>query len=103
MLARRLEEKLSVALPVKVFVDAGGLSPEWSCTYEIAARGARLLRTPKVTKVGQEIWLQRNNRRAKFRVTWIGEPDSPNAQQFGAESTEDRMIWDDELQGKLRR
>lgn len=91
---------IPVALPVKLFTDARGLALEWSCTYEISARAALLRLTPGVKTVGQEIWLQRINRRAKFRVTWISDPE---ACQFRAECLEDRPIWDDDLLGRLMR
>ncbi|HYL92743.1 MAG TPA: hypothetical protein VEW69_06255 [Alphaproteobacteria bacterium] len=100
---RRMEDRLNMALPVKLYFDESGAAVEWSCTYEISAKSARLLRTPNVKSVGQEVWLQRNNRRAKYRVTWIGEADSPKAFQFGADCLEDRLIWDDDVQGRLRR
>jgi hypothetical protein len=97
---RPAAEPIHVALPVKVFSDARGLAPEWSCTYEITARSARLMRTASIKAVGQEIWIQRNNRRAKFRITWMSESD---ASQCRAESLEDRPIWDDDLLGRLIR
>ena len=91
---------IPVALPVKLFTDARGLSLEWCCTYEISVRTARLRLTPGVKTVGQEIWLQRNNRRAKFRVTSISDPE---VYQFSVECLEDRPIWDDDLLGRLIR
>lgn len=100
---RHMEDRLNMALPVKLHFDESDMATEWSCTYEISARSARLLRTPNIKTVGQEVWLQRNNRRAKYRVTWIGEADSPKAYQFGADCLEDRIIWDDDVQGRLRR
>jgi hypothetical protein len=97
---RRGEELIHVALPVKLFADARGLSPEWTCTYEITGKDARLMRTVSVKSVGQEIWLQRNNRRAKFRVTSISATEGG---QFRAECLEERPIWDDDVLGRLRR
>jgi hypothetical protein len=97
---RSSAEPIAIALPVKVFSDARGLTPEWSCTYEITARSARMMRTPSIRAVGQEIWLQRNNRRSKFRVTWISASDES---QYRAECLEERPIWDDDLLGRLMR
>ncbi|MBZ5523352.1 MAG: hypothetical protein LAP21_14040 [Acidobacteriia bacterium] len=97
---RSSAEPIHIALPVKVFSDVRCLTPEWSCTYEITARNARLMRTPCIQSVGQEIWLQRNNRRAKFRITWISDSDSS---QYRAECMEERPIWDDDLMGRLIR
>lgn len=97
---RSSSEPIHVALPVKVFSDARSTVAEWSCTYEITPRNARLMRTSSIHSVGQEIWLQRNNRKAKFRVTWISDSDSS---QYRAECMEERPIWDDDLLGRLMR
>src|SRR5258708_19301758 len=74
---RRGEDVIHVAIPVKLSGDARGLAPEWTCTYEVTPKDVRLNRTPSVKSVGQEIWLQRNNRRAKFRIPWIHEEEAP--------------------------
>src|SRR5579864_2616297 len=97
---RRGEDVIHVALPVKLSADVRGISPEWTCTYELTPKDVRMMRTPSVKSVGQEIWLQRNNRRAKFRVTWISEPEG---NQCRAQCLEDRPIWDDDIVGRLRR
>jgi hypothetical protein len=96
---RRGEDVIHVAIPVKLSGDARGLSPEWTCTYEVTPKDVRLNRTPSVKSVGQEIWLQRNNRRARFRITWINEAEA----QFRAQCLEDKPIWDDDVVGRLRR
>jgi len=48
--------------------------------------------------------LQRHNRRAKFKVTWIGKPGTAQAGQVGLETLEPQnVIWDNELKAKLSR
>src|SRR6266850_1590518 len=73
---KRREKRLHLAVPVKVFPDVAGVETQACCTYEISTTGARLVAPPGITRVGQIIWLQRQNRRAKYKVIWIGEPDS---------------------------
>ena len=52
-------------MPVKVFPDVGSIESHNCCTYEISTNGARLVAPPGVKKVGQTIWVQRQNRRAR--------------------------------------
>lgn len=98
---RRQESRISVALPIKIFTTEA-TAPDWSCTYEVSFSGVRLRRVNGIEKVGQEIILQRNNRRARYRVTWIGDAQTPYAGQFGADCMEGKVIWDDDLQRKLK-
>src|SRR5258708_37765358 len=85
---KRREKRLHLAVPVKVFPDIASVETQACCTYEISTTGARLVAPPGVTHVGQVIWLQRQNRRAKYKVVWIGEPDSSLAGQVGVETLE---------------
>jgi len=98
---RRQESRITVALPIKIFTTEA-TAPDWSCTYEVSWRGVRLKHVNGIERVGQEIILQRNNRRARYRVTWIGEAQTPYAEQFGADCLEAKVIWDDDLQRKLK-
>jgi len=100
--SRRYEARFAVALPVKVFPGRDFASAEWTCTYQVSWRGVRLRLVQGITEIGQEIWIQRNNRRAKYRVTWIGELTGAGAEQFGAERMESKLIWDDDLKKLLR-
>lgn len=99
----RREERLYIALPVKVFLDSSASTPQWSCTHEISRRGVRLQGVRGVLSVGQEIWVQRQSRRAKYRIAFIGEAGTAHAGQFGAECLDqEKCIWEDELQAKLK-
>ena len=98
--ALRKEARLLVALPIKVFVLEDSDFAQWTCTYEVSRRGAQMQAVAGVV-VGQEIWMQRRNRKAKYRVLWVGEPETLQAGRMGAECLEDRVIWDDEVQGRL--
>ena len=98
--AMRKEPCLLVALPVKIFSQENSSLATWACTYEVSRRGVRLQNVSGAT-VGQDIWIQRQKRKAKYRVAWIGQPETPQTGQMGAECLEDRVIWDDEIQGRL--
>lgn len=100
----RREKRLHVAVPVKLFVDPNSPTYQLCCTYEISMIGARLVAVSGVTKLGQTIWLQRHNRRAKYKVIWIGEPGTPQAEQVGVELLEPAVvIWESELQMRINR
>jgi hypothetical protein len=93
----RQEPRVNLVLPVEISADQNMIGSESSFTYEVSHSGARLKRVRDVV-VGQEIWLQRNNSKAKYRVAWIGRHGTPEASQMGVELLEDKFIWEDELQ-----
>jgi hypothetical protein len=95
----RKETRLLLALPVKVLAQEHS-SAHWTCTYEVSRAGVRLQNVPGVA-VGQEIWIQRQNRKARYRVAWIGQPETAHAGQMAAECLEEKVIWDDEVKGRL--
>ena len=98
----RREKRLNIAVPVKLFLDPNSANPQLCCTYEISMIGARLVTVSGITKVGQDIWLQRHTRRAKYRVIWIGEPHTVQAGQIGVETLEPaNVIWENELRIRI--
>ena len=98
----RREKRLHVAVPVKVFLDPNNASFQLCCTYEISNVGARLVAVSGVNHVGQTIWLQRHNRRAKYRVIWVGKPDTGQASHIGVETLEPmNAIWENELKIRI--
>src|ERR1700674_3191198 len=90
----RNDVRLAVVLPVKVISNEIGVAPQWSCTYEISRRGARLKHVDGVSAAGQEIWIKRHNCKARYRVVWIGKPETAEAEQFAAECLDETLIWD---------
>jgi len=101
---KRREKRLHLAVPVKIFPDIASLETQACCTYEISTTGARLVAPPGITRVGQVIWMQRQNRRAKYKVIWIGEPDSSLAGQVGVETLEPaNVIWENEIKARIMR
>ena len=98
----RREKRLNVAVPVKLFLDPTSTVPQHCCTYEISMVGARLVAVSGINKVGQDIWLQRHNKRARYRVVWIGQPETVQAGQIGVEVLEPaNIIWENELRIRI--
>ena len=98
----RQEQRIHIAVPVKVFPDIRTADWQTCCTYEISALGARLASMPGINKVGQVIWIQRLNRRAKFKVIWIGQSGTSQAGQVGVESLEPgNVIWENEIKARM--
>jgi len=95
---------MHLALPVKVFPDASTPDFQTCCTYEISLIGVRLVMPNGIKEIGQVVMLQRHNRRAKYKVAWIGKPGTPEAGQVGVEALEPHnVIWENELKAKLSR
>jgi len=98
----RREKRVSIAVPVKIFLDPSSANFQHACTYDISMIGARLQGGTGIKTIGQEIWIQRLNKRAKYRVNWIGKPDTPEAGQVGVDLLEpDNVIWEGELKAKI--
>ena len=101
---KRQEKRLHLAVPVKVFPDVASVESQNCCTYEISTSGARLVAPPGIKNVGQTIWLQRHNRRARYKVIWIGQVGSSRAGQVGVECLEPaNVIWEPEIKARIMR
>ena len=99
---KRHEKRLHIAVPVKVFPDIASPESQNCCTYEISTHGARLVAPQGIKSVGQTIWLQRQNRRARYKVIWIGEPETSQAGQVGVEMLEPaNVIWEPEIRTRV--
>jgi hypothetical protein len=101
--SRRDEQRLHIAVPVKVFPDLKSFESHTCCTYEISPHGARIAAVPGIKQVGQLIFIQRHNRRARYKVAWIGNPDTTQAGQVGVELQEPaNVIWETEIKSRLK-
>ena len=101
---KRHERRLHLAVPVKVFPDVSSIESQNCCTYEISTNGARLVAPPGIKNAGQIIWLQRQNRRAKYKVAWIGETGTSLQGQVGVECLEPaNVIWEPEIKARIMR
>jgi len=100
----RHEKRLHLAVPVKVFPEVGSVESQNCCTYEISTSGARLVTPQGIKKVGQTIWLQRQNRRARYKVVWIGQDGTSQQGQVGVECLEPaNVIWEPEIKARIMR
>jgi hypothetical protein len=96
--ARHDDKRLHIAIPVKVFPDVKSFESQLCCTYEISPRGARIALLPGIKEVGQTIYVQRQSRRARYRVAWIGEAGTSREGQVGVETLEPaNVIWESEI------
>lgn len=98
----RRERRIHLAVPVKVFADPATLDFQTCCTYEISTIGARLVAPLGIKEIGQIVMLQRHSRRAKYKVIWIGRPETSEAGQVGVECLEPHnVIWENEIRARL--
>ena len=84
----RRSSRINIRIPVRIFgkrADHQEFSEE-TFVLTVSKFGARL-KTVQPLKIGMQINLQPKGRRdvAKFRVVWIGRPDSPRAGEVGIE------------------
>lgn len=98
----RQERRIHIAVPVKVFADVRAADFQTCCTYEISLIGVRLVAPQGIKEVGQVIVLQRHNRRARYKVVWIGKPNSAESGQVGVECMEpNNVIWENEIKARI--
>ncbi len=93
----KLEKRVQIVLPVRVAVWTGEQKPAFEvvCTFDISAKGARLvgIRAPKAA--GDILMLERGGARALYRVMWVGKSGTPMETQVGVQCVEpDKWIWD---------
>jgi len=94
--------RIHIAVPVKVFANIKAADFQTCCTYEISLTGVRLVAAHGIKEPGQVIVLQRHTRRARYKVIWIGEPNSPEAGQVGVECLEpNNVIWENEIKARI--
>jgi hypothetical protein len=99
----RRERRLPIAVRVRVFPDVDAPESQTCVTYEISTFGARLVAPSGVRVDGQIVALQRHNRRAKYKVIWIGKPGTKQADQVGVECLElNNIIWENDIRTRLQ-
>jgi hypothetical protein len=95
----RKHARYNVAVPVKVTTPGDPAAPVFACTYEVSREGCKLTNAPGLN-TDQLVWLNRNNRKAIYKVVWA----SAQKNQVGLQvitSRSERPIWDDELVARL--
>lgn len=95
MPTRRREQRIKSVLPVRVFGtnSLGVPFSEVAHTLDLSRNGVRVGGLRQVLEPGEVVGIQRGNVRARFRVTWMGQP--PMAQdQFGLVCLEpEKNLW----------
>lgn len=81
---KRREERVNVALPVRVVV-LEQQRREFACTLDVTSKGARLDGLRGVDLVGEVLEIQRGKKRDRFKVVWVGEPETERAGQIGVQ------------------
>jgi hypothetical protein len=90
------ELRIHTALPVRLtWVDDGKTTTLTVCTIDVSQKGARLAGVAGLKASGQLIAIRRKANEARFRVIWIGKPQTPHEGQIGVECLDtDKIIWD---------
>ncbi len=94
----RRHARYNVAVPVKVTTPGDPAPAVIACTYEVSREGCKLS-NPGFT-LDQLVWLNRNNRKAIYKVVWTSKHKNQAGLQVITSKTE-RPIWDDELTARL--
>ena len=97
ILSRRTETRLNQEIPVRVWgIDADGKAfNEELTTSDISLTGAKLAGLKAKLRQGDIVGMQSPGGKARFRVTWAGDSDSPLAGQISVCCVEPgKCIWD---------
>jgi hypothetical protein len=101
-LAERHGKRVSVALPIRVIYEGGGLKPqvEMACTYDISAHGACISALRNLKHAGEIVTVERGRSKAMCRVAWVGKEGPQGRRQIGLECVNpEETLWDLELRG----
>ena len=94
--SKRREPRVRNVLPIRVFgLDSSGKPfTDIAHTLDISKGGARIGGLKYSVSVGEVIGVQRGADKARFRVVWVGAPDTRCEQQAGLCCIQtDRCLW----------
>lgn len=94
----RKEARVKMVLPIRVWgVDGSGqLFNQLAHTLDISRTGARLGGMRGMLAAGDSLTVQYKQKKAQFKVVWVGRPGSVGERQVGLASLElDKYIWID--------
>ena len=98
----RRYQRVSLAVPIKISTYDNSREPAMVCTYEVSLKGCSIWNSMGLSTVDQRLWIHRKNRKAMYKVVWIGASGSRKHNQVGLEIAESsKVIWDDEIANKL--
>jgi diguanylate cyclase (GGDEF)-like protein len=92
----RLEQRSSIALPVRVWgMDINGqLFEQEATTVDITTKGVRLEGVRRPLQRGCVLGIQHKASKARYRVTWIGSEGTPAQSQVGLQLIDrGKLIW----------
>ncbi len=69
-------------------------------TADVSRRGARLSGVPFTIEPASTIEIEYRNRKARFRVVWMGNPDAALVPEAGVVCIEGACLWGQPLPGK---
>jgi CheY-like chemotaxis protein len=96
---RREEERVRIALPVRLCRSVGGLKWQWIHTVDISNSGVRVSCLDEQLEPGEIVKLECGQREAPFRVVWAGEPGTAKEGQAGLRCLDaDADVWRVDLQ-----
>jgi len=93
---RRRSKRTKAVMPVRLSL-ADSKESYLAHTLDINAHGVRLGGFNGEVKVGDKIYVQRQQKRAQFRVVWVSERKGSSEKQIGAEILGNEAIWGVEL------
>lgn len=82
---QRKEERVRIELAVRVRTPGSGQRVRLAHTVDISNSGARLAGLDEPVEAGEVLTLECFDRRAPFRVVWVGKPGTASAGQAGLE------------------
>lgn len=94
---RRREDRIELALPVRIFgIDAQGRPFNVRTeTVDVTRLGARIHNVTCFSEPGEIVGIQFEDKKARFRVMWIGAPGSEKEGDIGVQLLEsEKPIWE---------
>ncbi len=96
-MGKRREPRIQFDIPVKVcgMDTAGHPFVQTAYAISISRSGVRLTGVGPLVRVGEVVAVIYKNRKARFKVAWIGDFGEPEAGQAGLEAADpNALIWD---------
>lgn len=97
---KRRQKRVRIALPVRTWVadDSGKFVLNSACTLDVTPTGARLTGVRAQTETGAILTMERGRCKARFRIIWVGEPNTPHEGHLGIECLDEgKWSWEVEL------
>jgi hypothetical protein len=100
-LGKRRDPRIEIALPVHLTATdiTGRPLDQRVMTINISRRGALLGGVHGMLKLGDEIFLERLQKKEQFRVAWVGDEGTPGEGQIGVAAVdENTSFWNEVLE-----